>query len=161
MSRDVLGHPFLSGLQARGEGGEHVVRDPDHDLDPSPPKRPQRIEVGVEELHLLEPVLPQHPHHYIWVQRVGRLGPPVRTNRTRETRGRQKQHEPDEQRELPHELGMNKSSWGSKKDSFLWVRVCATNTRELELSKKGVDRVDLKREAATSSGPTRQIPGER
>lgn len=74
---DVGGDPALGGLGAAGEVREHVVGDADHHLDPRPLERAQDAVLGVEQLHPVEAVVLEQPHHRARRQRVAQLRAPV------------------------------------------------------------------------------------
>jgi hypothetical protein len=78
---DVPVDPLLGGLHAGGHGVQQVVGDANHDLQPALLERVHGVLLSVEQLHLLEPIFLEHPHHRVRRQRVARLRAPVRPNR--------------------------------------------------------------------------------
>jgi len=83
---DVLDHPLLGGVDAAGDGGEEVVGEAQHDLDPRVAQRPQRVRVRLEQLHLVEAVVAEEAHGDVPRERVQRAGAPVGRQRLHGTR---------------------------------------------------------------------------
>jgi len=79
---NVPAHPLLGGVVVR-HGVEHDVGDGDHDLDPGAGERAERFLVGVEQLHLLDAVVPEELRHDLGRQRVRGLRAPVHPQRIR------------------------------------------------------------------------------
>ena len=74
---DVLEHPLVGGGDAGGDGGEQIVGEAEHDLDARVAQRPERGGVGLEELDLVEAVVPEEADGDVPRQRVQRAGAPV------------------------------------------------------------------------------------
>jgi len=78
---DVRVDPLLGRLHVGGHRQQHVVGDADHHLQPALLEGVHGALLGVEQLHLLEPVVLEHPHHRVRRERVARLRAPVRPYR--------------------------------------------------------------------------------
>ncbi|BAT14581.1 Os11g0577866, partial [Oryza sativa Japonica Group] len=98
--RDVLLHP-LPGAAVVADGGEHVVGDGDHRLDAGAGEPRHGRRVGVEDLHLLEPVVLEQPRHHLGRQPVRRHCAPVHPEPIHHRR-RRHDHHSDHHRATPH-----------------------------------------------------------
>nr|ACN28343.1 unknown [Zea mays]ACN28478.1 unknown [Zea mays] len=104
--------PGLAGVG--GQAREHGVGDGDHDLDAGAGERAHGGGVGIEQLHLLDAVVPEHLHHGLGRQRVRRLRAPVHPQRRRRPhRAGAEQHRRREPRRHPHGTAV-RASWSRR-----------------------------------------------
>lgn len=81
VTRHVLRDPGVSGRLRARDARELTVGDADHDLDAASGERAQHARVGVEELHLADPVGPHQVHHHARRRAVRGYGAPVHPDR--------------------------------------------------------------------------------